>query len=159
MSHKKPPRRGKLKREIKQVKKEIVRDEVKLQADEQVLQELESRKKRKRFKSYKLRQRGGKGMAIKGITPGQTGQFKATGAPQPGQPTPPINWTTDNPLAVPTLEPSDPSGLTVNVALDPTATGDSFNLKITDESGATSGPINVPIVLPAFTSYTVDQLS
>ena len=102
------------------------------------------------------------------VAAGASGKFLAT--PVGGVFTSAPAWASDNPLAVGSVDPTDPTGATVNVAVDPTApAGSSFNLTCTytnpDGVVATPGTLNVaigPAVTPPpadVTAINISQLS
>ena len=110
-----------------------------------------------------------KAVATVGVVAGQTGTFQTTPSPaNSAYATPPV-WTSDNPLAVVTPNLTlDPTGATVNVAVDPTATG-SFNLSVAytnpDGTVSTPGTLNVPVIPGPppppvdVTSNTIEQIA
>ena len=105
--------------------------------------------------------------SITGIVVGSTGTFQGLAVPAgsvvTGQPT----WTSSDPLAVITVDSKDSSGLSIAVAVDPTATG-SFTLTISstnpDGSVATGSAVvpYLPVPPPPpiqVTSFDINQLS
>lgn len=88
-------------------------------------------------------------VAVVGVVAGQTGNFSCIPAPAQSAFATPPSLVSDNPLAVVTSDPSDPTGATFNVAVDPTASG-SFNLTpaYTNPDGvvAVGTPLNVPVI-------------
>ena len=105
-------------------------------------------------------------VATVGVNAGATGNFSAIPSPAGSVYTTAPVWSSDNSLAVVSVVTSDPTGATINVAVDPTATG-SFNLSVTytnpDGVVSTPGTLNVPIntAVPStdVTSNTIVQNS
>ena len=118
--------------------------------------------------STMAKQRRFAAVATVGVNAGSIGNFSAIPSPAASAfATPPV-FSSDNPLAVVSIDTTDPTGATVNVAVDPTATG-SFNLSATytnpDGVVATAGTLNVPILAGPppppvdVTSITIQQNS
>jgi hypothetical protein len=100
-----------------------------------------------------------------GIVAGQTGTFAAAPLPVGSVVTGPPTWTTGNPLAVWSVNPSDVTGLSGSVAVDPTFAPGSFTLIISStnpDGSVATGTLVVPVTAPAppvVQSFTITQTS